>query len=371
MTIEPPRLTIHVLGAGVGESIVLHLPDGRWGVVDCCASSSNDPQKNATLKFLQDKGVADLEFLCLTHPHQDHFRGMSHLLEHFPVKYFWKYTGFGGQQFLRLIQLLEVEAREKDDSERSSLASELEQILLLIRKKMAQQDPPMQIWKPGTAVPLYPIPDDAAARLRIMSLAPGGEQVERYDAEFERCFRADGTIKARLPDSSHNLASSAFLVEFGRTRVLLGGDVETAGWREVIDKIGARRLAVHAVKVSHHGSTNGYCEGLWGHFSAEGAPRAVVTAYASHSLPRKEALDHIGRHASHLYLTCETALKPGELPLTLNPALKSRLALRMKAPGLVEEAVHLVGRCTLSFDDQGNCIAEELLPPAASLSVPS
>ena len=100
MTTDPPRLAVHVLGAGKGESIVLQLSDGRWGVVDCFAPSSTNAETNPVLRFLRERDVRELEFLCLTHPHDDHYKGMSHLLEAFDVKYFWPVAGLSEKQFL-------------------------------------------------------------------------------------------------------------------------------------------------------------------------------------------------------------------------------------------------------------------------------
>ena len=80
-TTDDKRLEIHVFGAAKGESIVLRLPSGQWGVVDCYSGSLKDSSKNPVLKFLTDRGVDHLAFLCMTHPHDDHYRGMSHLLE--------------------------------------------------------------------------------------------------------------------------------------------------------------------------------------------------------------------------------------------------------------------------------------------------
>ena len=120
MTTEPPLLTVHVLGAGKGESIVLRLPDGRWGVVDCYAGSVADPLTNPTLQFLSEQGATELEFLCLTHPHDDHFRGMSQLLETFPVRYFWHFNGLSGRDFFKLVEYL------RDEAEGTGLATEVE-----------------------------------------------------------------------------------------------------------------------------------------------------------------------------------------------------------------------------------------------------
>ena len=78
------------MNAGYGESIIIRLPNGKWGVVDCYASSISDSGKNYTLQFLLERGIKELEFVCLTHPHEDHYRGLSHLLQEFPVRFFWR-----------------------------------------------------------------------------------------------------------------------------------------------------------------------------------------------------------------------------------------------------------------------------------------
>jgi beta-lactamase superfamily II metal-dependent hydrolase len=65
------ELSIHVINSGVGESIVVELPNGNWGVIDCYASNLADPSSNHTLNFLRKQEVTSLEFLCLTHPHLD------------------------------------------------------------------------------------------------------------------------------------------------------------------------------------------------------------------------------------------------------------------------------------------------------------
>ena len=64
-------------GCWTGGEHLLRLPEGGWGVVDCCASSNSDESKNSTLEFLRSRSITDLEFLCLTHPHADHYKGMS------------------------------------------------------------------------------------------------------------------------------------------------------------------------------------------------------------------------------------------------------------------------------------------------------
>jgi hypothetical protein len=157
-------------------------------------------------------------------------------------------------------------------------------------------------------------------------------------------------------------------VRFGQTRIILGGDVDSGGWRDAIAQVGPAELASDAVKLSHHGSTNGYCEGLWSHFASRVRPIGVVTAYAAQDLPRRVALDHISPHLSSLLTTCVTALRDEQFPAGTDAAvLRSRLALHRKMGRLVDESRHACGRCTLIFDDRGRLIDRELTPPADEL----
>ena len=90
-SIDAPTLEVHLLGGGKGESVVLKLPDGQWGVVDCYSGSVTNPDANPTTQFLRSRGVTTLLFVCLTHPHDDHFLGMVKLIEEFRPREFWRF----------------------------------------------------------------------------------------------------------------------------------------------------------------------------------------------------------------------------------------------------------------------------------------
>jgi len=372
MTTDLSRLAIHVFGAGKGESIVLNLPNGKWGVVDCFAGSSADASTNPVLQFLHDQGVEQLEFLCLTHPHDDHYKGMSQLLETFPVRYFWPSAGLSGKHFSQLVQYLQVEALGTAQPSDEESALEFAKIFGLVKRKRTNQNPPLREQIPGPTVQLYPVPFDPSAEFQIIGLAPSGDQAARYNEGLLRCFDEQGVIRRPLSPEHHNIISSALLIVFGQTRIVLGGDVERDGWRDAIRDMGADYLAAHAVKVSHHGSANGYCEGLWPTFASRGRPTGVVTAYISQSLPRRTALEEIAQHTDRLLTTCITALKEEQLPKTIDPStFKSRLALLQKMVGLSATRPHQCGRCTLVFDNSGNCVETSFDGPAGLLPMAS
>lgn len=77
-------LRIYVFPCGHGDTIVLELPDGRWALVDCCLAKSNGTW-DAFLAFAENKKIDHFAIIILSHPHFDHFRGMSDLLRHFSV----------------------------------------------------------------------------------------------------------------------------------------------------------------------------------------------------------------------------------------------------------------------------------------------
>ena len=110
MAKKKAKLQIYLFGASLGESIVLQLPNGGWAVIDCFASSPNNPQTNPAHKLLSAQGVSTLEFLCLTHPHEDHFMGMSRLIRDFQVKKFWGFGGLQPPDFDLLKTFFEVDA---------------------------------------------------------------------------------------------------------------------------------------------------------------------------------------------------------------------------------------------------------------------
>ena len=110
MTTDPPRLSIHVLGAAKGESIIVQLPDGRWGVVDSYAGSPDDPSTNPTVTFLRDKGVRELRIPLSDAPSRRPFSGMVQLLDEFPVRYFWHFGGQACAHFKQLVNYVQIEA---------------------------------------------------------------------------------------------------------------------------------------------------------------------------------------------------------------------------------------------------------------------
>ncbi len=339
---------IYLFGASLGESIVLQLPDGAWAVIDCFSSSPSDPRTNPAHNLLSAQGVSGLEFLCLTHPHADHYMGMRCLVRDFRIKTFWGFGGLHPPDFDLLKTFFKAEAATSglpDSKERASEISDLfdEIVARGIRHQAV-----------SAKTLIYPASIDSKTDIKIWGLAPSGRHTNEYRLKLLKSTKGK-QFKSALPKADHNLISSAFLIEFGRTRIILGGDVEKEAWQDVLDDEPVSDLSAHAVKVPHHGSRNGYCPALWNRFAAGLKPVAVLTPYTPKLLPEKIALDHIRPFARAIHSAAVLQHAPTSFPTTTNPRLvriRSTLATRAKARRL--DSTRAGGYCHLIFDDQGH-----------------
>jgi Metallo-beta-lactamase superfamily len=85
-------LTIHVLNVGHGHSAIVEFDNGTdtvFGVVDSnLPAGETEPR---ALTKLRQLGAKRLSFLCLTHPHKDHFKGLYRIIQEFDgsIDYFF------------------------------------------------------------------------------------------------------------------------------------------------------------------------------------------------------------------------------------------------------------------------------------------
>ena len=216
---------------------------------------------------------------------------------------------------------------------------------------------------------IYPLPRDAPSGLTIECLSPTGRQTERYETAILDCIGPDEKIAKALEHSEHNDVSVVLKITYGDSTVILGGDLEDEGWKEVVEEYGEANLKASAVKVSHHGSENGYCDRLWEHFAAAGKPIAVIAPAHRYKLPKPAALTLISSHADTIVATCQPRLDWAVPRLSgrTGPPLESRIAMRTHL-----SAMHLAdgspcGQCSLQLDNKGN-VKVELTKPAIQLS---
>lgn len=306
------QCAVYVIGSGSGESVVIELlhPDGgsTWGVVDCCAASISNQECNWTLRFLRDKRVSRLAFCCLTHPHEDHVRGMHHLLEHAGIEVDNVYLYAAADAFL-LNDLFRGEESRLSAAARAvggggwdggRLDADLSRHMVLlhgaIERREKERRGRSEAVAPGTV--LWSAREkwgiDIPLSIRVVGpvLAASKLYWSRVQATMDGERVSLATARNYL-----NLLSMVIVVDAYGCHGLLAGDAEDAAWGCMLSRADSGIPECGLVKVAHHGSPQalGREAGLWALITNGGRrkPIAAIAARRAAKLPRPESVEYL------------------------------------------------------------------------------
>ena len=147
-------------------------------MIDCFATSPGDPSTNPAHRLLSSEGVKTLEFLCLTHPHADHFMGMSRLVRDFKPKMFWGFGGLQPPDFDLLKTFFQADAATSGLPDARGRADEIAVLFDEIRARGVRHQPV------AAKTLVYPNSIDSRTRIRVWGLAPSG----RHTNDYKRCL---------------------------------------------------------------------------------------------------------------------------------------------------------------------------------------
>lgn len=343
-------LNLVVFGPGKGESMVIVLPNGKVGVVDGCREPVRDPSKglgDPVREFLSELEAAatargetfEVEFVCLTHPHEDHYAGLGHLLKAYRgrVRHVWCVPQVGDRyaEALRSYAASSRGGRDPvpDDADVSALERVISEILEAEQRGS-------QLGHLGQQRTLY----KRRFQRRELSISACGPA----DVDLHRALPAlvEG-LEALAQGEEHrvrfdpNALSGALHLRWGsRVGMLLGGDLICAsgryrGWDLVEQHVTGR---VQVVKAAHHASHEAHHEGLWRRLRA---PLVIVTPFKNADTqqpPRPDRIAHLAKQAvvvitapprwppdpanpQPLYRPAAKPPPPSKLPKGRNPAL--------------------------------------------------
>jgi beta-lactamase superfamily II metal-dependent hydrolase len=127
------EITLIGTGGGYGESVVCHLGNRNWIVIDSCI----DPRTKECLPltYLESKGVdisQDIKLIICTHWHNDHILGISKLLEYAASATMCIARANDKTKFLQLVGL---DYSKIENEESASSTTELNDCLKLINSR--------------------------------------------------------------------------------------------------------------------------------------------------------------------------------------------------------------------------------------------
>lgn len=322
---SPPHLRIYCLGPGFGESIVLHLPCGGWGVVDCYHGT------RGTVDFLENMDVDRLKFFCLTHPHEDHYRGAHRLFRRYTgkIEQVWRFPW----QISKDLRNLAIAARFRDtylgDPEAQDMANDyVKMVDSFVRERGRLTD---RTYRHVMGNNKLIEEDDYQIEVR----GPGAVTVENFQERFAKIIIK--TAPELLSDEGGDLINSisvVLMITFGTAKIFLLGDAQGPSV-----KLDDEEEIYTLVKIAHHGSSNGLgAETLTTATRGQRMDHGLLTPYSRSSLPSQVMKGKYTRASAQLIQTRKEASRPPrqQVPTMRNPRILDDTAL-------LDETAHWVG----------------------------
>ncbi len=267
---QADELEITLIGAGsdAGESVVVHLANGKWMIIDSCKSGG----EVLPLLYLSKKEVdlKDVAYVICTHWHTDHIEGLSEIIDG------CKNAILGIPGFFKQEKVFKALFTDYYNR-KSPVVREMVDSLMIIKKRKGELRLPIYLG------PRDEITDETinGVKVEVRSFSPADHVKELYDKML-----AESTLqKVATTDLEPNMCSSVLDITTDNQllSVLLGADLETnrkdernldcktlcdenleMGWCNVIKCCNKykERTKYNYIKAAHHSSINGYCPEL-------------------------------------------------------------------------------------------------------------
>jgi hypothetical protein len=296
---SPDEIEITVFGPGYGESILVHLGDGEWIVVDSCL----DRDRPVVLDYLADIGVdasSSIRFVVATHWHDDHVRGIARVFCAARTSKFVCSTALRDQEFLALLELFGDMPLTHAQGLR-----EMRGVVAEVRSRGKQA----LVWAGANRrIHFRGTPAAPERNCEVFSLSPTDAGILRSKAHFAELLPVARRPKRALPDVGPNHAAVAMWIRVGSRILLLGSDLEeTSGlrcWSDVVASSGRPRDPAAVIKIPHHGSETGEHPGIWSELCSP-RPIGIATPFIRGrvALPTNADVARACARTSDLYLS--------------------------------------------------------------------
>ncbi|MCI0454175.1 MAG: MBL fold metallo-hydrolase [Candidatus Dadabacteria bacterium] len=298
------EVEISIFGPGYGESILCHLGNNCWIIIDSCIDP--DSKQPYTLTYLKNIGVnteRSVRHIIATHWHDDHIRGLGFIVEECKSADFICSEALKSNEFLTL-----VSACGKRSMMTSSGVAEFYKILQTLIGYKPQRIPSFAI---EDRCLKRILPENSALGLpcEIHSLSPSDYSVLLTKIEIANLIPKEKTTKRRVLEISPNHLSVVLLIIIGDLCILLGSDLEEignaqTGWTKIVNSQSRPIKKASLFKIPHHGSKNADLQDVWTEM-LNSKPIAVLTPFAKGNvyLPTKNDVTRICSRTENAYVT--------------------------------------------------------------------
>lgn len=276
---DPDVIEVSIFGPGKGESVLVHLGENEWIVVDSCINRRTGAVP--VLDYLDRIGVdpaARVRLVVATHAHDDHFAGISAVLDRCESADFVCQTAMVKEQFLALVNMDADMAADV----RVSALSEYRRAFEIVQDRTPRGGmPPLKLAIQDRLLLT------GTAGTKVLALSPSDQANVRAMGSLAEALSAARTSRKVGRIDPNELAVALWIESADGQAILLGADLlkgpAGCGWGAVL---GSFRPAVRAslYKVAHHGSVNAHHDGIWEQLLAEDTV-ALLAPYRAGRFP--------------------------------------------------------------------------------------
>lgn len=298
------EIEITLLGPGYGESIILHVGDNQWIVIDSCIDLVT--KSCAPLKYFELIGVdpKNVVMIIATHWHDDHVKQLSKLFEVCSNAKFCCSSALTSEEFFAYIASFEVECNIKF----SSGVSEFFNVLKILRNR-GSSPPPIQAVCNRKLYSKPSVGAKSSVSCEIWALSPSDGEKDRFIKRLKNLIPIDGEVRYRASVEPNDV-SIVIQVLIGNEKILLGADLEETsdnytGWSVIVDSNERPLVKSSIFKIPHHGSSNAHSNRVWSEL-LENNPYALLTPFSKgRGLPSKSDVERINSLTSKAYSTAK------------------------------------------------------------------
>lgn len=289
---SPPgndELEISLFGPGYGESVVIHVGNDTWVIIDSCIGKENVP---VAIQYLKSIGLDPSRVVALivaTHWHDDHLRGMNHLVEQCTEATFCCSSALYQKEFLAMADALERRHLSITGSGLREIHGVFSHLVEARRK------------------PVFALANRlvfSRGSCKIWSLSPDDRSYLRFLDQIRRLLPHEGRKKNRALTRSPNDVSVVLWIGIEDTVVLSGADLEQSGWVSILSNAERPARSASLFKVAHHGSESADDTRIWEQL-LEPTPVAVLTPWrvGNRVLPRNQDVARILSYTNEAYVS--------------------------------------------------------------------
>lgn len=315
----PPRyneVEVSIFGPGYGESVLVHLGQHDWLIVDSCLNQTS--KQPASIEYLHSIGVnpsATVKLVVATHWHDDHVRGLGSVFRECEAAQFVCSDALRSQEFLTL-----VEASGTWSMMTSSGVQEFSEVLDVLwerRQNSSRWGSIGPVWAIANRL-LWQRPSSDGLPGEVYALSPSDVAVTLAHHEIARLLPQEGTPKRRVIAQPPNHVAVVLWVKIGKVAILLGSDLEEThnfgtGWSVIVDSATRPSERASVFKVPHHGSVPADQPRVWSEM-LKPDPVAALTPFVQGkiTLPTRNDIGRICIQTTKAYATATTRPKQSQ-----------------------------------------------------------